>query len=57
MDYLGPRPRPGNVHTEILFDDSGIVEIYHTDRRASKTKVGRGEILVKSLRASVHMYM
>ena len=26
---LGPRARPGNVHTGILFDDGRIVEIYH----------------------------
>ena len=32
MDYLGPRARPGNVRTEVLFDDSEIVEIYHISR-------------------------
>jgi hypothetical protein len=32
----------GSVRTEILFDDSGILEIYHLGRQAAETEVGRG---------------
>ena len=27
----GPRTRPGFIRTEILFDNDGVVEIYHFD--------------------------
>jgi hypothetical protein len=44
MDFLGPRYMPGNVHTEILFDDGGTVEIYHPVRQATETgQCGIGE--------------
>jgi hypothetical protein len=47
MGCLGPRARPGSVRTKILFDDGGILEIYHLERQATLTGVGllRGEIV------------
>ena len=36
-DGAGRQAKPGNVLTEILFDDGGIVVIYHIDRQVSET--------------------
>jgi hypothetical protein len=38
-DGPGPQARPGNVLTEILFDDGGILEIYHIGRQVSETVI------------------
>jgi hypothetical protein len=43
MDCLGRRARLVSVHTEIFFDDDGILEIYHVSRKATKTDVRSGE--------------
>ena len=41
---LGPRARPGRVHTGILVDDDRTLEIYHLGKQAT-AKVGkRGEL-------------
>ena len=40
MGRLGSRARLGSVRTKILFDDSGILEVYHLDRPAILTGVG-----------------
>jgi hypothetical protein len=45
MDYLGRRARLVVVHTEILFDDDGISEIYHVGKNVTKMDVRRGERL------------
>ena len=37
---LGRRVQPGSVHTGILLDDEGIVEVYHQGRQATEMKVG-----------------
>jgi hypothetical protein len=46
MDWRSPRGRdmPGSARTEILFDEGGIVEIYHVDKQESVTvtEVGVG---------------
>jgi hypothetical protein len=45
---MGRRARLVSVHTEILFDDDGILEIYHVGRKATKTDVEeRGKNLGK----------
>ena len=45
-DCLITSAGPGSVLTEIIFEDDGIVKIYHLRRQATETKVGkRGEIL------------
>lgn len=36
--------RPGNVRTEIVFDDGRIVKIYHVGRQVTETKVERKEM-------------
>jgi hypothetical protein len=41
MDCLGPsRAGPGSERTEILFNDGGIVEIYHLDKQANEADFG-----------------
>ena len=40
MDGLSPRAKSGNVLTEILFDDGGILVIDHSiGRQVSETQV------------------
>jgi hypothetical protein len=43
MDCLRRRARLVSVHTEILFDDDGILEIYHVGRKATNTGKILGE--------------
>jgi hypothetical protein len=39
---LGPRARPGGIRTEILFDDGGVLKIYHRGRKANESEVQSG---------------
>ena len=40
MDNLGAEARPGNARTEIIFKDSGTLEIYHIRRQATDRDEG-----------------
>jgi hypothetical protein len=40
-----PKTQARNVRTEVIFDDGGIMEIYHICRQAIETKTGRGDML------------
>lgn len=41
-DCLGPRGGPVSVRTEILFDNGGILRIYHLGRKAYEIEVRSG---------------
>ena len=50
MGRLGPRGGPGSVRTEILFDDDGILRIYHLGKSVRDRGVKRKNgILRKAL--------
>jgi hypothetical protein len=38
MNCLGLKSRPGRVRTDILFDDGGILEIYHLFKQGTETE-------------------
>ena len=44
MVSLRPRARPRHIRTRIVFDDRGIMEIYHIGRQATETEAGRRDI-------------